>query len=111
MTDLHTVVETQGYIVDADDAGMDETDRAAVVDQVAKKPDGGDNLGAGLYKVRVARPGMGKRGGWRVLVGYVSKKLPAYLLAVFAKNDKDNLSKKDIEALEGVMKDIKKTAK
>ena len=28
------------------------------------------NLGAGLFKKRIAIPGQGKRGGWRALLGF-----------------------------------------
>ncbi|MDZ4759881.1 MAG: type II toxin-antitoxin system RelE/ParE family toxin [Alphaproteobacteria bacterium] len=104
MTDLVTVVETQGYLGDADYAGMTEEDRAAAVLEVAARPEGGDSLGGGLYKVRIARPGRGKSKGWRVLVAYVDRELPAYLLAVFAKGDRANLTMKEVEALQAEIK-------
>jgi hypothetical protein len=49
---------------------MTEEDRSAAVDQVSRNPEDGDELGGGLFKVRVARPGRGKSKGWRMLVGY-----------------------------------------
>lgn len=111
MTDRITVVETPGYLDDAHDAKMTESDREAVVSEVSETPDGGDDLGGGVYKVRVARPGRGKSKGWRVLVGFVGKELPAYLLAVFGKGDRANLTANELKELQAVMKAIKATAK
>lgn len=48
------------------------------------------DLRAGLIKQRIARPGSGKRGGWRALAAF----RPGYrcvFLYVFAKNERDNI--------------------
>ena len=49
---------------------------------VAENPETGVSLGAVSYKMRIARPGRGKSSGARVV----------FLLTVFAKNEKANLS-------------------
>ena len=41
MTDRFTVVETPGYLDDAHDAKMTESDREAVVSEVSETPDRG----------------------------------------------------------------------
>jgi hypothetical protein len=47
------------------------------------------DLGGGLVKQRVARPGQGKRGGFRMLIGFRSDR--AIFLFGFAKNERDNI--------------------
>ena len=49
----------------------------------------------GVRKVRVGFGGRGKRGGARVLYVYGGDDLPVFLLAAFAKNEKDDLSPAD----------------
>jgi hypothetical protein len=47
----------------------------------------------GIRKLRWGTQGRGKRGGVRVIYYYHSEALPLFLLNVFAKNEKANLSK------------------
>lgn len=46
----------------------------------------------GLRKVRFAAGGKGKRGGVRILYYWFSENAPIFLLDVFKKGEKDNLS-------------------
>jgi hypothetical protein len=46
----------------------------------------------GGRKLRWRAPGRGKRGGTRVIYYYYNESLPLFLLNVFAKNEKVNLS-------------------
>ena len=46
----------------------------------------------GVRKLRWARRGGGKRGGIRVISYFHSEMMPLYLLAVFGKNEKANIS-------------------
>jgi hypothetical protein len=52
------------------------------------------DLGHGLIKQRVARPGEGRRGGFRTVIAY-SVSNPAVFLFGFAKSDRANLSPDD----------------
>jgi hypothetical protein len=52
------------------------------------------DLGGGLIKQRVARPGKGKSGGFRTIIVYRSGQR-AFFVFGFAKNDRDNLSTAD----------------
>jgi hypothetical protein len=56
------------------------------------------DLGSGLLKLRVARPGQGKRGGYRVLFAFRAK-LRAVFLFGFAKNDLDNIADDQLATL------------
>ncbi len=87
-----TVVETPEFIKRAHAIGMSNEDRLDVIDQLATNPEAGISLGGGLRKVRVARQGSGKSGGYRVLHFYRSSDMPLFLLTVFAKNEKTNIS-------------------
>ena len=60
----------------------------------------------GVRKVRIARPGRGKRGGARVIYYYHSENKPILLLLIYAKADQENLTdaqkaqlKKHIDAI------------
>lgn len=49
----------------------------------------------GFRKVRVARRGMGKRGGARVIYILRGEAFPIFLIAVYAKNEKENLTRQE----------------
>ena len=56
------------------------------------------NLGGNVYKVRVAREGAGKRGGFRVLL-CLQLGDRAFFLMGFAKSSLENISQTDLVAL------------
>mgnify|MGYP001571609115 FL=1 len=56
------------------------------------------NLGAGLFKKRIAMPGQGKRGSWRALLGFQAGK-KAFFLYLFPKNSRDNIEDDEMKAL------------
>jgi hypothetical protein len=53
----------------------------------------------GARKVRFAGRGKGKSGGYRVITFYSGGDLPVFLLTVFAKGERANLSKAERNAL------------
>jgi hypothetical protein len=59
------------------------------------------DLGGGLIKQRVARPGQGKRGGFRMLIGFRSDR--AIFLFGFAKNERDNIDDKQLTTLREIV--------
>ncbi|MCM8732570.1 type II toxin-antitoxin system RelE/ParE family toxin [Hephaestia sp. GCM10023244] len=72
---------------------MSDEDRSALVDYIAANPEAGVSLGGGLRKVRIARPGGGKSGGYRTIYVFGGAHMPVFLVTVFAKNERDNLTK------------------
>ena len=92
MTALQTVVELPEFIRRAK-AIMTEAERLGLVNYLAANPESGASLGGGLRKVRIPRNGGGKRGGYRTLYVFGGRHMPIFLVTVFAKNEKDNLSK------------------
>jgi hypothetical protein len=63
------------------------------------------NLGSGLYKKRVALPGKGKSGSYRTLVAFRKGKV-AFFVYGFAKNDRDNINKKEEKIFRQLAKDF-----
>jgi hypothetical protein len=98
-----TVAETSAFIAQAKDVFTDE-EREDSVNMIAADPKCSEVMQGtgGVRKVRVALSGRGKRGGARVIYFYHDDGMPLYLLAVFAKNEKDNLSKAERNALKTV---------
>jgi hypothetical protein len=90
-----TVIETPEFIKRANAVGMSDDDRMDVIDQLAENPEAGISLGGGLRKVRIARRGSGKSGGYRVLHFYRAPDMPLFLLTVFAKNEQANISRSE----------------
>lgn len=92
---MHTVIETTAYIAAAKDAGMTVDEMTVVVDLIAANPEAGEIMPGcgGARKLRVAKPGKGKSGGYRVITYYGGANVPVFLLTVFGKNEKANLTK------------------
>ena len=61
---------------------------------LAANPDIGNVVrgSGGVRKVRWSRRGTGKSGGVRVIYYFHNESMPLYLLTLFAKNDRSNLS-------------------
>ena len=97
---VQTVVETPTYLAVANKL-FSEEERADIVALVAADPECGDVIRrtGGFRKVRVARKGMGKSGGARVVYIWRNERLPVFLITVFAKNEKENLSMAERNAL------------
>lgn len=98
---MQSVVETHAFLSDAKAAGMGDDERAAFVAFIAENPQAGDVMQGtgGARKVRWARRGSGKSGGYRVVTFYAGQDIPVFLLAVFAKSERANLSKAEQNAL------------
>ena len=62
--------------------------------------------GGGMRKARWARSGTGKRGGVRVIY-YFAAPEAVYFISVYAKNEKENLSDAEKQALSKILKPIK----
>lgn len=72
---------------------MREDERTELVGFVAANPEAGVALGGGLRKLRFAREGSGKSGGFRTVYVFGGTHMPIFLVTVFAKNERDNLGR------------------
>ena len=96
---LQTVVEMPEFLRRAKAVGMTEAERMDLIVGLACEPMAGVSLGGGLRKARAARLGGGKSGGYRVLYFYRAEDMPLFLLTVFAKNEKANISRSEKASL------------
>jgi len=105
-----TVVETPAYISLAGKL-LSEQERDEIVAMVAENPECGDVMSGtgGFRKVRVPRAGMGKSGGARVVYIWRNERFPVFLITVFPKNKKANLTKAERNALKKRADDIFKS--
>ena len=60
-------------------------------------------LGGGVIKQRVARPGQGRSGGYRVLIAYRPLTLSVFLYG-FAKSERDNVDDDELATLRDIAK-------
>lgn len=58
----------------------------------------GENLGSGIFKVRIAKQGKGKSGGYRVIY-YVIWEKEAHLITAYDKSEIADIIKSDLVAL------------
>jgi hypothetical protein len=98
---MQTVIETESYLRDAKDAKMSEEERTAAVDLVAADPEAGDVMQGtgGVRKARLAGRGKGKSGGYRIVWYFGGGDIPVFLLTVFGKDEKANLTQGERNAL------------
>jgi hypothetical protein len=90
---MQTVVETPPYLADAERL-FGEDERVAIIDAISADPQCGVVIPGtgGVRKMRVGASGRGKRHGARVIYLFGGVEVPVFLLAVFAKNEKSDLS-------------------
>ena len=63
----------------------------------------------GVRKARWSRPGMGKRGGIRVIYFYGLKLNAVFFIAAYAKNEKENVSNADKKDIRKIVESLKGT--
>jgi hypothetical protein len=110
---LQTVVETPGFLIDARSLGLSEEERFAIVSWIAANPEAGDVIEGtgGARKIRFAGKGKGKSGGYRVITFFTGVDIPVFLLNVFSKNEKTNLTAKECRVLKSILSKIAATYK
>jgi hypothetical protein len=98
---MQGVVETKEYLRRARQCGISDQEREEIINFIAGNPLAGDEISGtgGARKVRFARPGKGKSGGYRIITFFSGQNIPVFLLTVFAKNEKANISQADKNAL------------
>jgi hypothetical protein len=95
-----TIAELPEYIRRAEKL-MSAAERLDIVNYLAVHPKAGDLMEGtgGVRKLRWGRGAQGKSGGVRVIYYVHSEAMPLYLLTLFAKNERANLSKAERNAL------------
>ena len=91
------VYQTRGFSRFARKAKVDAADLFDAIDRAHRGLIDAD-LGGGLIKQRIARPGQGKRGGHRGIVACRVGSLAVFLFG-FSKNERDNIGPEDLADL------------
>ncbi len=78
-----------------------KTDLEILFESLEQNPTQGKSLGRNCYKVRFAitSKSKGKRGGARVITNFVISNETIYLLSIYDKSDKDNITDKELDEL------------
>jgi hypothetical protein len=105
---MHTVSETHAFRRQAEASGMNEDEIDELIFYLAANPNAGAPIPGtgGCRKLRVAAGGRGKRGGYRTITFYSGTEMPVFLIAVFAKGERADLTAKERSALGVITKAI-----
>lgn len=97
---MHTIVELPEYIKRAASL-LSEEERGNIIDYLSENPKAGDLITGtgGIRKLRWRAKGKGKSGGARLIYFYHNKSIPLFMLTVFGKGEKENISKSDCNNL------------
>ena len=103
------VVETQEFLADVKSV-LSESEHDALVWYVARYPESGAVIPetGGLRKLRWASKGKGKRGGSRVIYYFHALDVPLFLMAIYGKNVRTDLSPQQRAALTAQLRAMKR---
>ncbi len=106
------VGETEPFMKDARRL-LTEDELTSLIDRLARNPEEGVVIPGtgGVRKTRVGLGGRGKRGGGRVIYFYHDETIPLYLLAIYAKNEKVDLSADEKAEMKDLVKRIVRSFK
>ena len=90
---MQTIVELPEYLKKSE-ALLSISERQSIVNYLASHPTTGDLMPGtgGIRKLRWSAKGKGKSGGVRVIYYYHNEAIPVFLLTVFGKGEKTNLT-------------------
>ena len=93
---MQTIIELPEYIKQSDKL-LKESESNSIINYLAAHPAAGKIMQGtgGIRKLRWASKGRGKSGGVRVIYYYHNETMPLFLLTLFGKGEKDNLSKNE----------------
>jgi hypothetical protein len=100
-----TIVELPEYIRRAERL-LDEEKRNNLIHFLSTHPKAGVVMqgSGGIRKLRWARKGKGKSGGVRVIYFFYDDDMPLFMLTIFGKGEKENLSKSERNELAKLVK-------
>ena len=93
---MQTIVELPEFLRRSDKL-LSATERLSVINYLAAHPASGDIMQGtgGIRKLRWSAHGKGKSGGVRIIYYYYNESMPLFLLTLFGKGEKSNLSKSE----------------
>ncbi len=101
---MQTVVELPEFLRRAKQVGLSEEERANIIEKLAAQPDLSDERAetGGMRKLRVAAKGKGKSRGYRVITFFTGSLMPVFLVTVYAKNQKDDITDKEKQTMKSL---------
>lgn len=105
---MHTIVETPIFIRSAKKASITDAELDTIKTFLAQHPDAGDEMPetGGARKVRFAARGKDKSSGYRVITFYSGVEIPVFLLDVYAKGEKIDLTQEEKRILKTLLENI-----
>jgi hypothetical protein len=102
---MQAVLETHAFHRAARDLGLTEEDRIRIVTILAENPTAGDLIPGtgGAQKLRYAPAGRGKSGAYRVITYFGGEDVPVFLLDIYGKGEKINLSQAEKNELRKIL--------
>ncbi len=102
-----TIAETPPFIKEALKF-LSTTERSELISYLSIHPKEGAIIegSGGIRKLRWARGSSGKSGGVRIIYYYYNDSMPLYLIALFAKNEKANISAQEKLILKKLTKQL-----
>jgi len=99
---------TQTYLSSAKAVGLTEAERTEIASAIANSPQAGELIvgSGGARKLRFAGRGKGKSGGYRVITYYAAEDVPVFLLDVYSKGQRANLSDAEVNELRTILADL-----
>lgn len=108
---LTTITELPEYIKRADSL-LTDAERKSIIDYLAEHPKSGviiEGTG-GIRKLRWGQGNKGKSGGVRVIYYYHDERIPLFLLTMFGKGERANISKSERNGLAELVSILVKVA-
>lgn len=102
---MFCVLQTEAFDDSAKRLGLSEGEVHNIVTQLSEDPTLGDLIPGtgGARKWRVPTKQRGKSGGYRVVSYFAGDDIPVFLLDIFAKGEKINLSQKERNQLKDIL--------
>jgi hypothetical protein len=102
---MHSVLETPSFANSAKAIGLSEEERLEIASLVARDPAIGDLMKGtgGARKFRYGPHGKGKRSGARVITFFAANDVPVFLLDIYTKGEKLNLSPAERNQLKKIL--------
>lgn len=105
---MHTIVEMPSYLRQAQRLRLSKDELDAIKIIFAHQPSAGEVIpgSGGARKLRIRAKGRGKSGGYRVITFYSGVALPVFLLDIYSKSDKANMTRGEVNRLRKVINAI-----
>ncbi|HEX3484567.1 MAG TPA: type II toxin-antitoxin system RelE/ParE family toxin [Micropepsaceae bacterium] len=108
---MRTVVELASFIRASERCGLSADGVSLLIGELASNPKAGDEMPGtgGCRKLRLAGRGKGKSGGYRVITFYSGREIPLFLITVYAKGERANLTKAECNDLKKLTAQLSET--